>query len=260
MQKLKPNSPVKEKSKNSENERYIVPVRKVKDDLKTAANTEKMFKLLFKQPVPGILVENLLANCPNLHKKFFGKYVSDATKNMKGVTQVRAMQSIAAKNRERKSLRDNPLTFRSSPRITVTLESLLKLRGLIDTGAEINVIIKKIYASLPGLVITENPEIAMVSHSNHHIPFLEICENVKITVKNIEYDVCIFVINLQANHALVLGAPFIGQSKLNLAIKEKSGKQYATVISEDSTNSAKFYTGPAKKRIEERMSAMRSLN
>jgi hypothetical protein len=142
----------------------------------------------------------------------------------------------------------------------VIFESLLKFRGLIDTGAEINVITKKIYASLPGLVMTENPEMAIISHFNHYIPFLRVCEDVKMTVKNIEYNVCIFVIDLQANHALVLGAPFIGQSKLNLATKKESGKQYATVTSEDSTNSAKFYTGPAEKRIEERVSAVRSLN
>jgi hypothetical protein len=51
MQKPKPSSPVKEKSKNSENERYTIPVKRVKDDFKAAANAEKMLKLLFKQPV-----------------------------------------------------------------------------------------------------------------------------------------------------------------------------------------------------------------
>jgi hypothetical protein len=48
MQKSKLSFPAKEKSKNSENERYIVPVRRVKDDFKTAVNAEKMLKLLFK--------------------------------------------------------------------------------------------------------------------------------------------------------------------------------------------------------------------
>src|SRR5450755_4117684 len=105
------------------------------------------------------------------------------------------MQLIAAKNRERRFLRGNPLAFRLFPRMTVTFEDLLKLRGLIDTGAEINVMTKEIYASLPGLVITENPEIAIVSYSNYHIPFLGICEDVKVTVENIEYNVCIFVID-----------------------------------------------------------------
>ena len=51
MQKPKPNSPAKEKSKNSENERYTIPVRRVKDDFKAVANAEKMLKLLFKQPI-----------------------------------------------------------------------------------------------------------------------------------------------------------------------------------------------------------------
>ena len=62
VQKPKPSSPVKEKLKDSENERYIIPVKKVKDNFKTAADTEKMLKLLFKQPVQGILVKDLLAN------------------------------------------------------------------------------------------------------------------------------------------------------------------------------------------------------
>jgi hypothetical protein len=57
----------------------------VKDDFKAVINAEKMFKLLFKQPVQGILVEDLLANCPNLHKRFFEKYVLDAIENIKGV-------------------------------------------------------------------------------------------------------------------------------------------------------------------------------
>jgi hypothetical protein len=170
------------------------------------------------------------------------------------------MQSIAAENRGKRFLRGNPLVFRLFSRMIIIFESLFKFRGLIDTGAEINVMIKEIYASLPGLVITENPEMTIIFYSNYHIPFLGVCEDVKIIVGDIEYNVCIFVIDFQANHALVLGVSFIGQLKLNLAIKEENGKQYATVISEDSISSAKFYTGPAGKKIEERVFAVRSLN
>jgi hypothetical protein len=72
------------------------------------------------------------------------------------------MQSIVAKNREKRFLRGNSLAFRLSSRITVIFENLLKFRGLIDTGAEINVMTKEIYASLPDLVMTENPEIAII--------------------------------------------------------------------------------------------------
>jgi hypothetical protein len=91
----------------------------------------------------------------------------------------------------------------------VIFESLFKLRGLIDTGAEINVIIKEIYANLSDLVMTENSEMAIIFHFNYHIPFLGVCEDVKVTVRNIKYNVCIFVINFQANYALVLGVFFI---------------------------------------------------
>jgi hypothetical protein len=134
------------------------------------------------------------------------------------------MQSIAAENREKRFLRGNPLAFRLFFRMTVIFESLFKLRGLIDTGAEINVMIKEIYASLPGLVMTENSEMAMVSYFNYYIPFLGVCEDVKVTVEDIEYNVCIFVIDFQTNYVFVLGVFFIGQSKLNLAIEEESGR------------------------------------
>jgi hypothetical protein len=94
IQKPKLNFPTKEKLKNSENARYTIPVKKVKTDFKAAADTEKILKLLFKQPVQGILVEDLFVNCPNLHKRFFGKYVSEIIKDMKGVIQVRTMLSF----------------------------------------------------------------------------------------------------------------------------------------------------------------------
>jgi hypothetical protein len=170
------------------------------------------------------------------------------------------MQSIAAENRGKRFLRGNPLIFWLFSRMTITLENLFKFRGLIDTGAEINVMIKKIYASLPGLIMIENFEIAIIFYSNYYIPFLGICEDVKMIVGNIEYNVCIFVIDFQVNYALVLNVFFIGQSKLNLAIEEESEKQYATVISKNSINSVRFYTGLAEKRIEERVFTVRSLN
>jgi hypothetical protein len=108
--------------------------------------------------------------------------------------------------------------------MTVIFKGLLKFRGLIDTGAEINVMTKKIYASLLSLVMIENPEMVMIFHSNHYIPFLGVCEDVRVIVKDFKYNVCIFVIDFQANYVLVLGAPFISQLKFNLAIKEESGK------------------------------------
>jgi hypothetical protein len=105
-----------------------------------------------------------------------------------------------------------------------TFENSFKFRGLIETGAEINVMTKEVYANLPGLVMTESSEIAMVSYFNYHIPFLGVCEDVRVIVGDIEYNVYIFVIDFQTNHVFVLNAPFIGQSKLNLATEKESGK------------------------------------
>jgi hypothetical protein len=41
--------------------------------------------------------------------------------------------------------RENPITFRTSPKIIITLNDSVKLRGLINSNAEINYIDKATY-------------------------------------------------------------------------------------------------------------------
>jgi hypothetical protein len=43
------------------------------------------------------------------------------------------------------SFRENPVTFRTLPKITITLDDSVELRGLINLNAEINYIDKVTY-------------------------------------------------------------------------------------------------------------------
>jgi hypothetical protein len=49
----------------------------------------------------------------------------------------------------------------------------------------------------------------MISHSNHRVLFMGVCENVRLAVGFIKYEVCLFVIDVKTSHFLMLGVPFI---------------------------------------------------
>jgi hypothetical protein len=102
------------------------------------------------------------------------------------------------------SLRKNPIIFRILFRVIITLSDSIKLRGLINLDVEINYIDKVIYKQLSGVVMILNLNIEIVSHSNYCIPFIGVCENVRLVVRFIKYKVCLFVIDVKTSYSLVL--------------------------------------------------------
>jgi hypothetical protein len=85
----------------------------------------------------------------------------------------------------------------------------VELRGFINFNAEINYIDKATYEQLIGMVLILSLNIEIISHSNHRVPFIGICENVRLVVRFIKYKVYLFVIDVKTSYFLVLGAPFI---------------------------------------------------
>jgi hypothetical protein len=49
----------------------------------------------------------------------------------------------------------------------------------------------------------------IISHSNHRIPFIKICENIRLAIKLIKYEVYLFIINIKTSHFLILDISFI---------------------------------------------------
>ena len=64
----------------------------------------------------------------------------------------------------------------------------------------------------------------MISHSNHRIPFIRIYKNVRLAVRPIKYEVCLFIINVKTSHFLVLGTLFIFQSDLSLGTEKNTDR------------------------------------
>jgi hypothetical protein len=105
--------------------------------------------------------------------------------------------------------RKNPVAFRILFRVIITLNDSIELRGLINFSAEINYIDKATYKQLIDMIIILSLNMEMVSHSNYRIFFIRVCENVRLAVRPIKYEICLFVINVKTSHFLVLGTLFI---------------------------------------------------
>jgi hypothetical protein len=121
-------------------------------------------------------------------------------------------------------LRESPVAFRISPKVIITLNDSVELRGLINSGAEINYINKATYEQLSDMVIILNLNIEIVSHSNYRVPFMRVYKNIRLAVRLIEYEVCLFVIDVKMSHFLVLGIFFIFQSDLSLGTEKDIGR------------------------------------
>jgi hypothetical protein len=95
----------------------------------------------------------------------------------------------------------------------------------------------------------------IISHSNHYIPFMRVCKNVRLAVKLIKYEIYLFIIDIKTSHFLMLGAPFIFQSDLSLGTEKNTGRQFNTVKDIDRKLIAKFYISPSNNARRRRVKA-----
>jgi hypothetical protein len=170
--------------------------------------------------VEGVIVKDLIINYFHVYKIFFGKAISEIRKKKKDLIAVNRT-SVNAKT---VFFWENLIIFRILFKVIITLKDSVEFRGLINIGAEINYIDKAIYKQLSGVIIILNLNIEMVSYSNHRVLFMRIYKNVRLAVKLIKYDVCLFIIDIKTSYFLVLGIPFIFQSNLSLGTEKDTGR------------------------------------
>jgi hypothetical protein len=85
----------------------------------------------------------------------------------------------------------------------------------------------------------------IISYSNHRVSFIKICENIRLAVKLIKYEVYLFIIDVKTSHSFMLGIPFIFQSNLSLGTEKNTGRQFSTIKDIDRRLTARFYTNPS---------------
>jgi hypothetical protein len=163
-----------------------------------------------------------MANYSYMYKTFFGRAIPENRKEKKDSITVNSMRTGVSVRAA--FFRENPVTFRTLFRIIITLDDSVEFRGLINLGAEINYIDKVTYEQLTSVVMIPSPNMEIISHSNHRVPFIGIYKNVRLAVKPIKYEVCLFVINVKTSHFLVLGALFIFQSDLSFGTEKDTDR------------------------------------
>jgi hypothetical protein len=148
-----------------------------------------------------------MANYFYVYRTFFGKAIPENRKEKKDSIIMNLIRTgVSAKI---VFFRENPITFRTLLKITITLDDSVEFRGLINLDAKINYIDKVTYEQLTGVIIILNLNMEMVSHSNYRILFIGICENIRLAVRPIKYEICLFIINVKTSHFLILDTPFI---------------------------------------------------
>ena len=104
-----------------------------------------------------------------------------------------------------------------SPKAKICLEDDFKIIAPLDTGAEINIIIKKLMKEA-NLAMRKRPKLELVSHTGQSQLFLRFCEYVEIAIGRLKTKHPIFVIEA-GDHDLVLGQLFLNFVKFNWEYK-----------------------------------------
>jgi hypothetical protein len=142
-----------------------------------------LLTIIMSTQIKGVTVKDLMANCLYVYKTFFEKAIpKNRKKKDSAIVNKMSVSARAA------FFRKNPITFRTLPRIIITLDDSVKLRGLINLDAEINCIDKATYKQLIGMIIILSLNMEIISHSNHRVPFIRIYENVRLAVRPIKYE------------------------------------------------------------------------
>jgi hypothetical protein len=232
---------------------YAIIPRKFKNKIKVRLNTEKLLTIIISTQVKGVTVRDLIANYPHVYRTFFGRATSENRKEKKDSIIINSMRTgVSVKIA---FFRENPVTFRTLSKVIITLDDSVELRGLINLGAEINCIDKVTYEQLIGVVIIPSLNMEIVSHSNHRVPFIGVYKNVRLAVKLIKYEICLFIIDVKTSYSLILGALFIFQSNLSLGTEKDTGRQFSTVKDIDRRLTARFYTGSSNNAGRRRVKA-----
>jgi hypothetical protein len=74
------------------------------------------------------------------------------------------------------------------------------------------------------MIIILSLNIEIISHSNYRIFFIKIYENVRLAVRPIKYEICLFIIDVKTSHSLILDTLFIFQSDLSLGTEKNTGR------------------------------------
>lgn len=97
------------------------------------------------------------------------------------------------------------------------MEDDSKVTALLDMGIEINVIIKELIEDI-NLAIRRGLKLELISYMGHNLPFLRLCEDIEIAIREVKIRYLIFVIEA-GDYDLVLNQLFLNSVKFSQKYK-----------------------------------------
>ena len=134
------------------------------------------------------------------------------------------------------------------PQAIVKLNKGRKVRALINSEVEINIISKEVTIKL-GLAITEKHRIYIVDVNENISKTRKLCKNVKVSIKRVSTTQCFLVI-ANPSKPLILGMPFTQATKLRS--KSKKNKEVQCVITDPVNQVSVAFQGSKKKGAKHR--------
>jgi hypothetical protein len=199
----------------------------LQEQLATEANPGLCLERVLKGSILEVSAWDMIANSSTLQDLIFRKMVIPIGRQDVGLEKTPEVKvsSIGVTKDGRLSYMEN------TPRVDALIgTSRVALQGLVDTGAEVNVITAKLAADAR-LPVRPEPNISMVSHTGHKRSFSGMCDSVPMNVGGIVVKTHFFVLE-DAEHQLVLGQPFIKSARLTFSYDEE-GSQFVRIMDDD---------------------------
>ena len=92
-----------------------------------------------------------------------------------------------------------------------------KIIALLDIGAEINVITRKLMEEV-NLAMKKESKVELILYTGHNWRFLGLCEDVEIAIRGLKTRHPIFVVEAE-DYDLILGQPFLNSVKFSQEYK-----------------------------------------
>lgn len=142
----------------------------------------------------NLTIDELLASAPVVEKQFTKAITKDKVVQF----WVNTLESSSVDTRN-----SNLWYFMGFVKAKVRLEDGSKVKTLLDTGAKINIMTRKVIEDA-GLAMWRGPKLELVSYIGHSRPFLDLCKDIEVIIGGLKTRYPIFIVE-HGDHNLVLG-------------------------------------------------------
>ena len=199
----KDDQPKEEKPKKQRLDRRIATLIKESDD-------NPLLKKALKAPFETNLLESIIHG-GEVRALLFKPQTLEALDKLFMTNIFSKAAAKRAAERDRYSVRDTEVLMNvnylaTCPQAIVELNGGRKVRALIDSGAEVNIVSEEVAMEL-GLAITEEHRMHVVDVNENVSKTRGLCENVRVSIGRVSTTQC-FLVMANPSKPLILGMPF----------------------------------------------------